>query len=420
MKKQIAILALVAGMTMSAHAGDVVRTEVVPATPGTYNFTNDPEQLVMRSYEITGVKPEFRANLVRGLEPLLANDGPGGTVMVSEQEIAGRKLIVLTITATEAMQASIPQTIAQINKGELGFYAPFLAIINYRPKYRAVKALAAVIKEELTPIGLVFIDEAINQITVEDDPNFAEYLKSVLELYDIPVPQLQVGLEVIESKSDVARDLGVWWEAWQRALPNDVAVNLTGAGEMADFQILSWEAVLKGASPEVLSSFLNYLETQGMVKITSRTTLHAFNAQPAEFRAGVDVPYRVVRQDGDGSVVKDEIAFEGLKLSVLASIGLEAQRLDVEATATSIVGLSSAGMPTMATSHVNTVIGFTGERTVLSGLKRTVARTNTIGLPLLSRVPVLKYFFSRERTTNEEWDVTILLSLGDDKESPTN
>lgn len=73
-----------------------------------------------------------------------------------------------------------------------------------------------------------------------------------------------------------------------------------------------------------------------------------------------------------GGKVRTEVApVEGTRVMIKGSLFERGQRLDVEATCTSVVGESRNGLPIISTSHLSTGLGFgLGQTIVLSGLTR--------------------------------------------------
>ncbi|MBI5765838.1 hypothetical protein HZA71_01260 [Candidatus Falkowbacteria bacterium] len=385
--------------------------------PGTYNITNDSYQFVMKSYEVTGVKPENRLNLVKAIRNLLKNDGQrGGTVQVSAENIGGKEVTVMVVSATQPMQASVGQIVQQINRGGTIDFTDNPAVIFYRPKYGPVKTLEEVLKKEITPgVGYVYSDERTNVLTVGDDPTYIDYLWDVIKAYDVPPAQIIVEVTILETKSGVENNLGVHWDAWKNALPSDMTLELVGArssvagGGLGGLNITNFEGLISGISPQALSQFVNYLENRGLAEMRAKKTLNVVNNGSGNVHCGKEVPYQVL----DKGQLDNRTAFVGFDLTAQATLATDMKCLSIKACSTSFLGFGANGAPIISTSAVDTAIGVNGEKTfVLSGLETTRSAKNTWGVPILDRIPVINRLFSWERSVvNEKWDAKIVIHI---------
>ncbi len=397
------------------------QTEVkIPATPGNYNVTlnADSNQLVMRSYTITTMNVDNRANIVAGFIGLLRKDGRnGGAVKTAIQKINGKEVIILIVTATEKMQQTIAQIVEQINKGEFVKFSTCPTKTHYQPKFRSAEALAKILEKEITEVGTVYFDNEINLLTIEDDPIFEDYFMSIIQAHDIPPQQIAVEVTIVETKKGVDRDLGIYWDAWKKVLPTNVSLKLDGQRAptaLSGLRVMSFETLLTNISPQALTQFLNYLQQEGKANIHSKTTLNVVNAKPAVFRAGKEIPFRLLTKQGATNELDNQTAFEGLELNIQSVIGKELKNLFIQASSTSMVGYAENGAPLISTSKVNTSVEISGEKVfTLSGLEATRLIQVSWGIPVLEKIPLLKNLFSWERKSEERWDVTVIVHVND-------
>ena len=363
---------------------------------------------IMLPYVVTN-QTVVMSNLIQFIEDLTANNGKnGGAAQAALQMIDGTTITLLVVSATEKMHEGIAQTIERINQGDITMLSPGINAFHYSPKFRPAKQFAEILGRESTlSVGYVYYDEEVNLVTAVDDICYFPYFQGIMDAYDVPVKQVEVEIMVIETKHGDSSQLGIDWNAWKKALPNSVSVAMAGQSSVDSFEVF-----LENLSPQALAQFLNYLKQKGFARVESRTTLNVLNAQTVTFKAGQDVQYQLLVKTGPINELENLTVFEGLELHIKAMIAQKVINLQIEAGSSSVVGFSESGAPQLSTSHLNTAVDIEGEETfVLSGLKRQSEITSTQAMPYLGQIPYLKWLFSKKKTSQQEWDVTILVKV---------
>jgi len=378
--------------------------------PGTYTNNNDSDQMVTHTYEVSGVKLENMSNVIALFQSMLKKDGAGGQCKGAPQiQSDGSVVILLTITATEKMQASIQQTIDMINQGETQIFTLAQFVINFTPKFQTAENLLKVISNELTAIGYAYVDEGTNQLTIVDDASLEEYFRGILNTYDVMPKQAVVEIRVIETKAGVQENLGPHFDAFTKALPTNASLSLSGARSIDGLQITGFETLLNNISLQELTRFFNFLQTQEVANIGSKITVNVVNGEVATIRANQELHSTSVSSDGK---LTNEIVLEGLLITIKAKIAEILAQIEINASITSANGLNEDGQQVLSTYEVSTIAHVVGEKAfVLSGLKRSCSIKRMSKVPWLGDIPFIGPAFCREQSKEEERDITLIIRV---------
>lgn len=205
---------------------------------------------------------------------------------------------------------------------------------------------------------------------------------------------VEVAVEVTEVNNDKANELGIKW--LDTVLVSESSIpSIFEVGELARTTPVSAEMKL--------------LLTKGAARILSKPKLLTKSGTTASFLVGGEVPI-VASGVGGGSIdwkqfgirceVSPKVMDEG---SIDFSLTTEVSRLDW----TNQVNGNPALMKREATSSARLK---NGQTVALAGLIETTRQEQTIGIPLLSEIPVLGGLFGRKRFVDNKSTVLIFVT----------
>ena len=149
---------------------------------------------------------------------------------------------------------------------------------------------------------------------------------------------------------------------------------------------------------------LSALENNQNVDVKSMPKLSTLNGHDATLTIGSTVYYAIETQNTLGSLTTNTIktvqyqtvqANQNITIKPVVS-GDDQVTLTIEVSISDFLPNSNtSGPPNIATSQFKSIIRVkNGEMVVLGGLERIEKSTATTGLPIFSRIPVLKWLFS--------------------------
>lgn len=295
---------------------------------------------------------------------------------------------------------------------------------SYRTKYRSAVEVASFIKSTtISGDGAITGDAATNTLYVSDSPSDFRRVIAQIQFYDIPVPQLDLEISVIELTDIDQTSLGLDWDAWKTSLSGKLDLKSAQSsldldpGADLDSYSNGYDAFLS-LDATTLAKFLNYLTDTGKAEVRARTNLTVSNGTAAILRSSTQIPeFQYVHAAVPGKSNLTETApqpgdpsSEGLTIRIQPIIAMSAARMDVDLTLRSPVGVSKTGAPIYSDQQVgaNLTLG-QGQLYKLGGLRRSVMTKERKGFPLLKEIPVVKYLFSNETTIMRETELYVFL-----------
>jgi type IV pilus assembly protein PilQ len=289
------------------------------------------------------------------------------------------------------------------------------------------------IKDVLSDRGSVSIDERTNVLIVKDVLENLIKAEGLVRTLDTETPQVLIEARVVEANTTYLRDVGIQWGGHLNfgaasgnptglPFPSDITVagggddNRTiyeGTADPGKFAINLPAAVGSGAGGALgfifgsaggaaqLNLRLSALENKGAVKIISAPKITTLDNAEAKIGQGVSIPISVTSAAGVNTmfveaklelVVTPHITQEG---SILLKIKVTKNQPDFSRT-------GAKGDPTILKKEAETqVLVRDGDTTVIGGIYTRNTSKTFSGVPVLSHIPVLGWFF-RKRTVNDE------------------
>ena len=284
------------------------------------------------------------------------------------------------------------------------------------------------------PIGSITVDEHTNSLIIQALRDDIISMIPLIEELDRPTRQVLIEANIVEATRSTSRELGVQWGGLYKTSsgnwitpgargtggiggPLDPALPLDPtSGNIVNFPVLAPFAMSLGflahdAGKSILSVQLSALETEGKVNILSSPSITTIDNQTAVIESGQDIPYETF-VDGDSKIEYKEAL---LKLEVTPHvIGEETLKLNILTTKEEINfqdTLILGGQPIIDKKKAETtVILLDGQTTVIGGLNKEKVDDSESGVPLLSKLPLLGYFFKGTSKENEMTDVLIFIT----------
>jgi hypothetical protein len=295
----------------------------------------------------------------------------------------------------------------------------------YYPRFRASSDLLAIAKTTASAEGTYFFDNVNNMIYWKDAKAKDKGAMGNLQVFDRPIPQVEMTLNVYEISDDDLKELGIDYISWK----NGPGANIFSGGfDVFDFQNYAnnsnWANQLDVATqisnawggflvaPQFDATFLRALAQKGKAKIATSGILafaNDFISDPgsnaygkAKYKIKFTPNYQDIAKDKNQNVSvssaasefyfylrKPTVNFSGAKAELAAALefGWELSIVDtVEKTNTGANVQDNYLFRAWTTTDVGT------EKLLASFAKeQMVEQTN--GIPVLCDIPVLKYLF---------------------------
>ena len=336
--------------------------------------------------------------------------------------------------------------------------------ITYTPNYRAAADIVRIINEGLkTPEGMMYLNEDTNTIYWKDDKGAALAALSWVKYLDRPLPQVELHLKYYEIRESKLRDIGVDYLAWK----NGPGLDIFSAG-FDTGKIFSTEAVfdvIGGVSqlvdltkdfssawgyggfftaPKFDLSFIRVLQQSGNAKLAAQADLTFINTPvyevpalnthlPKVYTAQLTPGYENITKDDDDrssvvtggdssltlSVINPVICFGATEDEIESKGEIPSTQEFYEKNnggvvfayklaSKSVTERSNRGDELGDSSTVGgeLTLGFKTEKLLASYIKENDVE-QTIGIPFLVKIPVLKYLFGTTTSIKERTYIVV-------------
>lgn len=294
-----------------------------------------------------------------------------------------------------------------------------------RLKYRLASDLGHILEStRLSGQATLHADDLTNTLYYEDSEYVIDAVDEYVAFYDVPVPQIEFDVQIIELSESDNRRIGLDWDAWKRNVGGQFTLTGTNLQGAPDYTRLDSLLVLDA---NVLANFLNYTVQTGTGRLLRRSRLNASNLEPAVISEFKRIPHHdhvrternpaVVTEDGAGYTGTRTLAVaapshqrladlsdedEGIFIAIQPLIGTETVTASIEIAVNTFNALDRLGRPIVAEQRLSNRFTLeNGEQILLGTIERETEVESRSGIPLLKDLPVAKHLFSVETTRAE-------------------
>jgi len=310
--------------------------------------------------------------------------------------------------------------------------------------YAVAADVKAQVKDVLSQRGTVTVDKRTNVLIVKDVLENLIKAEGLVRSLDAETPQVLIEARIVEANTQFVREVGVQWGGdlsfsaatgnptglpfpsqvnmqggaddsktntsfSGTANPGQFAVNLPAAVGAGSGGALGFIFGSAGGSAH-LNLRLSALENRGAVKIVSAPKIATLDNHKAKIGQGVSIPISVVSAAGVNTMfveakleleVTPHITQEG---SILMEISVRKNEPDFSRT-------GARGDPTILKKEAQTqVLVRDGDTTVIGGIYTKKTSDTFTGVPVLSRIPVLGWFFRNTKKNDERTELLIFIT----------
>lgn len=361
----------------------------------------------------------------------------------------GKERNFLQIVTTRDQMDSVIETVKKIDLPEITSSTGTIKS-DYRMAYRRASEVAQILQRTSGSSEMkVFADDITNTLYVEDSASDFEREFITVQFYDVPPPQVEFEVRIVEIDEDKSGEVGLDWDAWKYAIGGQ----FEGTGNYfeggASFNRLDYLVTLDA---RVLADFLNFTVQTGTARVVTHSTITATNNVPgvlSSFKRVINPEYTVVAAPSSGPRIVTETApgvsatfekdrkkqsddelrtvylipnttsyqverpvgDEGLFLLIQPTIARQMVTAEIEVQVNSITGITPQGTPQISDRRTQTTVTLKdGEPLHISGLKRETTTKARKGVPGLKDLPWLRVLFSVEREITRESRLFILIT----------
>lgn len=289
-----------------------------------------------------------------------------------------------------------------------------------------IEALVNILPEELKEDLDIQTDYELNSFYVNGPSEKIERFKEFIEKIDKPVPVILIEVMFIEVNDNTSLETGIEWGLGDGPTQTQGSIypqtNLTLGAQTVNKIIDGFDvfgAINLGQVADNFFAAIKLMETNGKVKIKSTPKLSTLNGHRATFSSGQTSYYAVTQRNiyGTDNPQTSEITnYEPID----AELGLTIKPMVAgsgEVTLDIFVIQSSFGArieenapPDISSREFSSLIRVNdGDMIVLGGLEDHMVSDTGSGVPLLARIPIIKWLFSERKREGRKAKLTVLI-----------
>jgi type II secretory pathway component GspD/PulD (secretin) len=368
------------------------------------------ENRKMRSYNLVYAKPasvfDVLSQLKSDVGKLIIDEGSGTVIIIDIPE----KL--------EIMEATIK-----------GLDKPLETEV-FELQYAATAEMKTHVDSMITTgTGTALVDEHSSKLVVSDLPGKMSEIKKIVKAFDKEPHEVFIEAEVwqITLRNEFQR--GINWErvyderrTW--GLPDmDISGTLPVSPSFTPSPGLDTDNITLTIGQLAIDDYtatLQFLSSYGDIEIISRPKIAVLDNQEASIMVGSREAYITQTQSqGESTTVTSEnVEFidVGIKLNVTPSINEEGIitmliRPEVSSVRETITTAIGSRVPIVETSEAETTVKIEdGKMIIIGGLLKEESRDDTVGIPVLSKLPILGWLFGSKATLTRNTEIVFLIT----------
>lgn len=293
-------------------------------------------------------------------------------------------------------------------------------------QHRSVKDILTTIPKDVVQNLQIqeFID--LNSLLVSGSAVSIAELEAFIKDIDKPVPVVMIEMLIVDFRSDkevrIGLDAGVSDEPVTSGGSIYPSVDFTFSAKAVNklLSLLAGNGIVNlGKVQPNFYATLQAVEDNGYAKVVSKPRLSTINGKEAKLSIGETRYYQVERTTLQGNqtpISLQEKRFESVNADFTITLtpivsGDESVTLQIAVTQTDFLGQiqANAPPPSVNRSFTSNIKVYDKEMIVLGGLESKGVEDSGTGLPWISRVPVLKWFFSKRRKARSKSQLLIFV-----------
>ena len=287
------------------------------------------------------------------------------------------------------------------------------------------EALISILPEDLKTGLDIKMDAELNSFLVSGPATNVARFKSFLKQIDKPIPVILIEVILLEVNRSATIETGISWGIGEEPVETRGGIfpntDITLGAETVNRIIGGFDG-FTNIGRVVPNFFANIkaMEANGLVKIRSTPKLSTLNGHRATLSIGETTYYVQTNQSLFGSQIPQSVQTRNfipidaeLAINIRPMVSGDGQiTLDVHVIQSDFNGvqIDEEAPPGLNSREFSSIVRIRDQDiAILGGLEEKVKNDSGNGVPLLARVPVLKWFFSQRRREDSKRKLTVLI-----------
>jgi type IV pilus secretin PilQ/predicted competence protein len=297
--------------------------------------------------------------------------------------------------------------------------------------YARVRDVQPILKKQMSPRGELVIDERTNTLIISEVPERFKIIDGLIETLDAANHQVQIEARIVEATAQSLDSFGIQWgfnaiadssygnqtnlvfpssilaggHVEAKANPAGYVINVPTADSVV-FPKISLGNI---AGTFNLDVALSALTSKGKGRIISSPRATTQNNMPAEITQGERIPI----QTNQNNTITTQYINAALEMKVTPQITARGSVIMLIDIKNDIANFDKQvqGIPTIVTETAKTTVMVQdGGTIVIGGLYKITNSTSNVGVPILSKIPILGSLFHNSRKARDQRELMIFIT----------
>ncbi|UGU18140.1 general secretion pathway protein GspD [Sinomicrobium kalidii] len=298
---------------------------------------------------------------------------------------------------------------------------------NFSSHDSKAEALVSILPDEITADLDIRIDFELNSFLVSGPAANINRFKSFIKRIDKPVPVILIEVMLLEVSRSATVETGISWGIGEEPVKTQGGIfpdtDITLGAETVNRVIGGFDGFGSLNIGKVVPEFfatIKAMEANGNVKIRSTPKLSTLNGHRARLSIGETTYYVVTNQNYYGSQIPQSSEIRNympidaeLAVSIKPLVSGDGQiTLDINVIQSDFSGerIEEDAPPGLTSREFSSIIRVQDQDlVVLGGLEEKTKNDTGSGVPLLSRIPIIKWLFSSRKREDSKRKLTVLI-----------
>lgn len=291
----------------------------------------------------------------------------------------------------------------------------------------AAEALVSILPDEIKTELDIRVDFELNSFLVSGPSTNIERFKKFIQEIDRPVPVVLIEVMIIEVKRSSTVETGISWGIGDSPVTTKgnlyPETDITMGSNTINKVIGGFDGFGSFNMGKVVPNFfatIKALEANGNLKIRSTPKLSTLNGHRANLSIGETTYYVITNQNyfGSQNPIPSEVRnYAPIDAQLAVSIkplvsGNGQVTLEINVIQSDFSGkrIEEEAPPGLTSREFSSIIRMQNQDlAILGGLEEKIKNDSGNGVPLLARVPVIKWLFSKRKREDTKQKLTILI-----------
>ncbi|MEW6606184.1 MAG: secretin N-terminal domain-containing protein [bacterium] len=312
-----------------------------------------------------------------------------GSVYVNEKDN------IVYVTDTPEMIESLEPIIREFDiKGIKagGNFVSSVILLNHTDASHIID----LVKHKLSKDGKILKVGDLNGLIITDIPSKIEEVKDLIRNLDVPIKHILIEITILELNWEFYKKVGLDIMGWLDRMYPEIRYQKTQYKYEDNTPNHDSKEFSFTISPRFnISDIIELMIRDGEGRVLASPKIITKNNNLAYLDASEIIPYSP--SDNSYSPGREMTVKAGVYLSVLPIVQQDNFiNLRISPRISDFTGWSPKGMPIIFQRSMNTEVNVKdGETFVLGGLRKTEKVEDIKGIPILKKIPLLKYLFSK-------------------------